>query len=260
MPLLHVFLLVGLGACIYPLPSLAVEVSSTKIASHEINQVAHNANADLVVIAYNSNEKRTGSLIKSSMYASVNEERKTKINIKLTTVGDGQALWKKDSDGVIRGWIFRLRLTIKEVMNEYKRRNEQDFIVLLADALDVYATKSSHADTLESMLHRFVTDFSDHKIVFASQIYCCNPWDLRSVARRDWDDFFASQEDEGYAPPSMYKHLNAGLIIGYASAILEMADEMQLWYVSQKKDLLDSTMRALLTTLLSVLTSRAMQE
>jgi len=187
---------------------------------------------DLVVIAYNSKEQIHHTLLSGSIDASSVKGKDAK-NYKLTTVGTGQDLWKMDEDGpeLKRGWMFRLRLTIKEVQEEYQRRGGDDFVVLLADALDVFVPQSLQEDTLELVKKRFMADFSDHKIVFASQIYCCNPWDLRSIARRDWDDFFARHGESGgsSSPPSIYKHLNAGTFIGYASAILEMADEMQLW-------------------------------
>ena len=209
------------GACFVPQLSHALEASSAKTSDI-------NVEPDLVVVAYNSREKIVDTLIYDSINEHTSDESKAKMNLKLKTVGEGLDLWNRDDEGNTRGWMFRLRHTIKEVMEEYKLRNEQDFVVLMVDALDVYVPKTFEADALEGLLHRFLTDFAGHKIVFPGQVYCCNPWELRKVARRDWDNYWDSKGD-GAAPPSMFKHINAGIFMGYASAILEMADEMQLW-------------------------------
>ena len=221
---LQPLLVLVLSACFVPQQSYALDSSSAKTSGITVEP-------DLVVVAYNSKEKLSDTLIYDSINEHTSDVSKAKINLKLTTVGEGLDLWKRDDEGNNRGWMFRLRNTIQEVKEEYKRRKEQDFVVLMVDALDVYVPKTFDANSLELLLHSFLTDFAGHKIVFPGQIYCCNPWELRTVARRDWDNFWASKGD-GAAPPSMFKHLNAGIFMGYASAILEMADEMKLWYVS----------------------------
>lgn len=190
---------------------------------------ANEKDVDLVVIAYNSRDEVSDSLVYSSIEENMEEE--SKANVKFINVGTGKHLWQLDNEGPehMRGWMFRLRLTMSEVVEEYKRREGKDFIVLVADAEDVFVAKSPDGNGLDLLKHRFLTDFADHKIVFSSQVYCCNPWELRSVARRDWDKLYVSSA-EG-SPPSIFKHINAGLFMGYASAIREMADEMKLWCV-----------------------------
>ena len=101
----------------------------------------------------------------------------------------------------------------------------KDFVAMVADTSDVFVTESLDKKTLHHLKERFLTEFSDFKIVFSSQIYCCNPWELREFGRRDWDAYYNKRGDI----PSMYKHLNAGVFMGYASAILEMADQMKIW-------------------------------
>jgi len=226
MRLLQACLLLAIGAFSGPQSSLALEDSSAD-------------DMDLVVIAYNSKEKPEDALIYGSLNASKGDHHQAK-DYQLNLIGEGMDLWRVDEqspDNHRRGWMYRFRHNMKEVKEEYERRDGKDFIVLLGDALDVYVTKQSPKhDTMELVKNKFLTDFGDRKIVFPSQIYCCNPWELRSVARRDWDNFLASQKEKGTAPHStIYKHINAGQIIGYASAILEMVDEMQIWYVLMKR-------------------------
>jgi hypothetical protein len=182
---------------------------------------------DIVVIAYNSYDAPLGTLIFSSIDA--NEKLATDgSDPNIQSIGSGSHLWTIDEDGpeLKRGWMFRLRLTMQQVKKEYERRHEQDFVVVIADAMDVYVTESLDHQTLRHLQERFESAFSDHKIVFSTQIYCCNPWELREFGRRDWDAHYDKMGDI----PSMYKHLNAGTFMGYASALLEMANEMNLWY------------------------------
>jgi hypothetical protein len=183
---------------------------------------------EIVVIGYNSNDAPTETLIFSSI--DENEKRNTDgSDPNIQSIGLGEHLWEIDEDGpeLERGWMFRLRLTMQNVKDEYERRNRQDFVVVVADSLDVYVKESLDHQTLHHLNERFHTEFSDHKIVFSTQIYCCNPWELREFGRRDWDAYYNKKGDI----PSMYKHLNAGTFMGYASAIVEMADEMKIWYV-----------------------------
>ena len=181
---------------------------------------------DIVVMGYNSYDAPMETLIFSSI--DENEKRSTDgSDPNIQSIGLGHHLWSIDEDGpeLKRGWMFRLRLTMQHVKDEYERRNKQDFVVVIADSLDVYVTESLDQQTLHHLNERFLTEFSDHKIVFSTQIYCCNPWELREFGRRDWDAYYTKKGDI----PSMYKHLNAGLFMGYASAIIEMADEMKIW-------------------------------
>lgn len=178
---------------------------------------------DMVVIAYNSYDARTETLI----FASIDENEDPQGNFSTINAGMGQHLWAIDEEGpeLKRGWMFRLRLTIQAVLDEYNRRGKKDFIAMVSDAADVYVSHSLDGKSIENLKHRFLHDFPDSKIVFSTQIYCCNPWELRSFGRADWDELY----DKVGEPETIYKHLNAGLYMGYASAIIEMAEEMKLW-------------------------------
>jgi hypothetical protein len=180
---------------------------------------------DMVVIAYNSYNARNETLIFASIDENVNLDSRDHFGT--LNAGMGQHLWVIDESGpeLKRGWMFRLRLTIQAVIDEYNRRGKQDFIAMVADGGDVYVSRSLHGSALEVLKERFLNDFQGHQIIFSTQIYCCNPWELHSFGRADWD---AHYEKAG-KPSSIYKHLNAGLYMGYASAIIEMAEEMQLW-------------------------------
>jgi hypothetical protein len=180
---------------------------------------------DLLVIAYNSYDAPLDTLIFGSIDENESAAGTTSDSV-TRSVGSGEHLWIIDEDGpeLKRGWMFRLRLVMEKIKIEYERRGE-DFIVMAADALDVFVTKSLDGHTLDHLKDRFLDDFSEHKIVFSAQIYCCNPWELREFGRRDWNAFYKMNGDI----PSIYKHLNAGTFIGYASAIVEMASEMSIW-------------------------------
>eukprot|EP00977_Amphora_coffeiformis_P013990 scaffold3822_cov181-Amphora_coffeaeformis.AAC.5 len=183
---------------------------------------AHPAEHDMVVIAYNSYDARSETLV----FASVDENEDPNADFTTLNAGMGQHLWTIDEEGqeLKRGWMFRLRLTIQAVVDEYNRRGQEDFIAMVSDASDVYVSRSIKGKTIETLKQRFLNDF-DSKIVFSTQIYCCNPWELHSFGRNDWDHHYEKVGE----PSSIYKHLNAGLYMGYASAIIEMANEMQLW-------------------------------
>ena len=186
---------------------------------------------EFVVMAYNSYDAPLETLI----FGSINENEGRAVDgsdRNIQSVGLGSHLWAVDEYGPEwkRGWMFRLRLTMQNVKDEYERRGKEDFVVMVADATDVFVTKSLDGQTLGHLKNRFLTQFADHKIVFSTQIYCCNPWELHEFGRRDWDALYEKKGDI----PSMYKHLNAGTFMGYASAIIEMADEMKLWCVQSK--------------------------
>lgn len=203
---------------------------ATSLSGGEDVQIAQQL-PDIVVLGYNSYDTPIDTLLFSSIYE--NENRSIDGNDpNIISVGLGQHLWSVDEDGMElkRGWMYRLRLMIQKVKDEYEQRQNHDFIVLITDSIDVMITKSgsSATSTLDLVRQRFLNDFSQHQIVFSSHIYCCNPWDLREFARRDWDALYSNEVNI----PSMYKHLNAGSYIGYASAIIKMANEMMLWYVA----------------------------
>lgn len=181
---------------------------------------------DMVIIAYNS----YGAKKETLLFASVDENEDSNKDLTSVSVGKGEHLFRIDEHGpeLFRGWMFRMRLTMQAVIDEYKRRGEEDFIAVVSDASDVYVTRSMNGKTTDELKRRFKEDFSGSKIVFSSQIYCCNPWDLRSIGRADWDRYY----EQAGGPTSIYKFLNAGFYVGYASAIIEMANEMRLWYVS----------------------------
>jgi hypothetical protein len=142
-------------------------------------------------------------------------------------IGAGKHLWVFDQHGKEkqRGWMYRMRSTMQAISDEYNRRGQQDFIALVADAGDSYVTKSLGDKTLDQLKHRFLHDFEGAKIVISTQVYCCNPWELRTIARDDWNRFYESRG----GPETVVKHVNAGLYMGLASAIIEMAHEMNIW-------------------------------
>lgn len=180
---------------------------------------------DMVVIAYNSYDSRDETLV----FASIDENELPGGQFATINAGMGQHLWQIDEDGLElkRGWMFRLRVTVQAIIDEYNRRGQQDFIAMVSDAADVYISQSLDGKTIEELKYRFLTDFAESQIVFSTQIYCCNPWELHSIGRSDWDRHY----DKVGEPESIYKHLNAGLYMGYASAIIKMAEEMKLWQV-----------------------------
>lgn len=191
-------------------------------------EVSLTSDPDMVVIAYNSYDARDETLI----FASIDENESPEGQFATINAGMGEHLWLVDEEGLElkRGWMFRLRLTVQAVIDEYNRRGQQDFIAMVSDAADVYVSQSFESKTLEKLKLRFLTDFADSDIVFSTQIYCCNPWPLHAIGRKDWDDHYHTSGE----PSTVYKHLNAGLYMGYASAIIQMAEEMKLWCVFQK--------------------------
>ena len=176
---------------------------------------------DLVVVAYNSYEQPNTTLV----FASADEHHHFDHNE--INVGAGHHLWIFDEYGMEfkRGWMYRFRRTMQAIVDEYNLRGQEDFIALVADASDSYITKSLGDRTLDQLKHRFLHDFGGSKIVISTQVYCCNPWELRTVARDDWNRFYTSRG----GPETVVKHVNAGLYMGYASALIEMAQEMKIW-------------------------------
>ena len=205
--------------------SILIQLYTFAVAASAAKQ-NHDVPSDIVVIGYNSYDTPKETLIFGSIDA--NEQHRTDgSDPNLQSVGFGKHLWQVGLDGLepMHGWMFRMRLTMQHLKEEYERRGRKDFVAMVADTSDVYVTESLDKKTLHHLKERFHTEFSDFKIVFSSQIYCCNPWELREFGRRDWDAYYNKRGDI----PSMYKHLNAGLFMGYASAILEMADQMKIW-------------------------------
>jgi hypothetical protein len=143
-----------------------------------------NDQPDIVVMGYNSYDAPIETLIFGSI--SENEGRATDgTDENIQSIGLGSHLWTIDEDGPEwkRGWMFRLRLTMQHVKDEYERRNNEDFVVVIADSIDVFVKESLDQHTLDNLNRRFLTDFSDHKVFFLTQIYCCNPWELREFGR-----------------------------------------------------------------------------
>lgn len=187
---------------------------------------------DFVVMSFNSlHQNLSDTLVYGSMEENMNAASKEQVQY--INIGMGDHLWQWDLGGKepMRGWMYRLRRTATELVDEFKRRGEKDFIVMFSDAHDVYFTKTVGGNGLDLLKERFLQEFAPRgqKIVFSSQIYCCNPWELRSVPRRDYDNFYASSPEGNGLPPTIYKHLNAGLYMGYASALIEMMHEMGVW-------------------------------
>lgn len=209
-------------------------LSGTACVGHAQNAVSGSSvEPDMVVIAYNSYDSRSETLVFASVDENEDDLEGGGDAFSTINAGMGSHLWQIDQYGpeLKRGWMFRLRLTIQAVMDEYNRRGQQDFIAMVSDASDVYVSKSINGQTVAELKRRFLQDFPSSQIVFSTQVYCCNPWELHSFGRADWDRLYMEQGPDGL-PPSMYKHLNAGLYMGYASAIIQMADEMKIWYVA----------------------------
>lgn len=175
---------------------LCLFVPST--SSAQIDLDALTSNHDLIAVSYYSH----GGLAKNSLFHQSLEAKKTEIK-KANFVGQGKHLWLAETDADSlehkRGWMYRFRLVVQEIKDEFNRREGDDFIALVGDAVDVYVTKSNE-QAIQELKHRFFTQF-DAKIVFAGQIYCCNPWNLRSVARREFDAYYAKSETG--LPPSV---------------------------------------------------------
>jgi hypothetical protein len=180
-----------------------------------------------VIVAYSSNNPEETLLWGSSRahHTALQRERRGNVT-QLVSVGQGLPLFNPTAEGEsTRGWMFRFRAMVEGIMKEYDARDRQDFIVVVGDAFDTFVTESAQGDTMRLIQERFHTEFGGYSIVFSSQIYCCNPWNLRDVGHAAWDDYYATIG----GPKTLYKHLNAGMFMGYASAIMDMANEMEIW-------------------------------
>lgn len=202
-------------------------VSTDEHAAAVIQQ--EEADLDLVVVAYYSGAYARDEHEEPLLFRSIADHHETYEEgkqVKVISVGKGAHLWTHghfNETEETRGWMWRFRLVIQALKEEYDRRNGEDFLALLGDAQDVYVTKSVDSNTMDLLKTRFLTEFAakDYSIVFSAQVYCCNPWNLRDVARKGWDTFYDSRIIENF-----YKHLNAGIFMGYTSTILDMAGEM----------------------------------
>jgi hypothetical protein len=175
---------------------------------------------ELVVVAYSTYAPDDAMLWGSAQAHS----SKTQEETKMVAVGQGIKLFD-DPPRHTRGWMYRFRQVVKGIMAEYDARDRQDFLVVVGDAFDTYVTKSSNDNTMDLIKDRFLHDFGNSSIVFSSQIYCCNPWNLHEVGRAAWDEHY----DAVGGPETIYKHLNAGMFMGYASAIIDMAHDLNVF-------------------------------
>jgi hypothetical protein len=197
---------------------------------------------NMAVVAYSSNSPQETLLWESTNSHHNRKEESSVTNAKLVAVGEGLPLFNTPAaNETMRGWMFRFRAMVDGIIEEYEARNREDFIVVIGDAFDTYITETSTGNTLALVKEKFLTDFSNYSIVFSSQIYCCNPWNLREVGRAGWDEYY---EQIG-GPATLYKHLNAGMLMGKASAIIDMANEMNVWETEYKRpDEFDAILQA----------------
>lgn len=187
--------------------------------------VSRQEDPDLVIMFYDSFDRPYETLAVGSIEANQRDLG----GVEIMSVGAGDHLWTiDDADDpyeLQNWWMFRFRHYMEGIQEEYRRRGSEDFLVLIADAWDVYVTSSLNSDSLSELKRRFLQDFSEFRIVISSQIYCCNPWSLRDIARKDWDEMY---EHSG-GVQTINKYINAGTYMGYASSLLQMAEEMQVW-------------------------------
>jgi hypothetical protein len=91
-----------------------------------------------------------------------------------------------------RGWMFRLRQLVQKISLEYQARGRQDYLVLVVDASDGYIGQTPTNNTLKQVRDRFLNDFGNYSIVFSSQVYCCNPPNMKQVGRAGWDEYYST--------------------------------------------------------------------
>jgi hypothetical protein len=183
---------------------------------------------DLLVIAYSTDPTDQAMLWTSAQAHSSQDVQDSDNKTKMLATGLGVKLNIHEPQ-YNRGWMHRFRQVVTKIMAEYVARGGQDFLVLAGDASDAYVTKSEHNNTLSLIKNRFLHDFNA-SIVFSSQIYCCNPWNLHEVGRAAWDEHYNAVG----GPETLYKHLNAGLYIGYATAIIDMANDLNVFETEYK--------------------------
>jgi hypothetical protein len=182
---------------------------------------------DLVVLSY-STDPTDQAMLWTSADAHSGQDVQDSDKTKMVATGLGVKLYV-DPPRHNRGWMYRFRQVVTKIMVEYAARGGQDFLVLSGDATDVYLTKSEHSNTLSLIKDRYLKEFNE-TIVFSSQVYCCNPWNLRDVGGAAWDEHY----DAVGGPETIYKHLNAGLYMGYATAIINMANELNVFETEYK--------------------------
>jgi hypothetical protein len=176
---------------------------------------------DLVLLTYSSTP-----VDDSLLWGSFHEHNRDALNTtKLIHIGQGLSLFNDTTDMSGRGWMFRLRQVVQKISEEYEARGRKDYLVLVVDASDGYVGKTPANNTLELVKERFLNDFSNHSIVFSAQICCCNPPNMRPVGRAGWDEYY----DSIGGPETVFKHLNAGLFMGYATTIMDIANEMKIF-------------------------------
>jgi hypothetical protein len=183
-------------------------------------------NPEMVIVAYSTYAPDDAMLWGSTSSHNSKQTEATK----MVAVGQGIKLFDDPPENT-RGWMYRFRQVVKGIMAEYDAREHQDFLVVVGDAFDTYITKSSSDNTVDLIKDRFLNDFVNSSIVFSSQIYCCNPWNLHDVGRAAWDEHY----DAVGGPETIYKHLNAGMFMGYASAIIDMANDLSVFQTDYKR-------------------------
>jgi hypothetical protein len=204
--------------------ALLREKSWPPTASSTTVTAADAAPMDLIVVTYSTKPIKQ-ELFFRSIQAQL--QQPTFNDTKVIHVGAGISLMVNNSFD----WMFRFRTVVQAIQDEIMARKGVDYVVLVGDARDAYlattTTTRNGITTNTSWSQRLIERFEEFNasIVLSGQIFCCNPMSLLEVAIPAWDDHYASIG----GPPTMYKYLNAGIFVGYASAILSMAHEMNVW-------------------------------
>jgi hypothetical protein len=183
------------------------------------------ASMDLVIVTYSTTPIEQ-ELLYRSIQVQQQQQQVTINDTKVIHVGAGIPLLVNDS----LDWMFRFRTVVQAIQDELVARDNVDYVVLVGDASDAYlsptTTSITHNGTIswsQQIVERF--EQFNASIVLSGQIFCCNPMELRDVARAAWDEHYAALG----GPSTLYKYLNAGIYVGYASAIVQMAHEMNVW-------------------------------
>jgi hypothetical protein len=197
--------------------------TQTLAAARTNKTTVRKTSSDLVLLTYSSTPVNQ-SLLWGSLHEHIHDAD-TNTNTKIIHIGLGVSLFDDATHTSGRGWMFRLRQLVHTISLEYQARGGQDYLVLVVDASDGYIGKRLTNNTLELVKEHFIHDFDNHSIVFSAQIYCCNPPNMKQVGRAGWDEYYNSMG----GPETIYKYLNAGLFMGYASTILDMSNEMKIF-------------------------------
>jgi len=166
----------------------------------------------ILFLSYNSNPGFTIPLSKlvepSPGYTAIFKE-----------VGEGKHLEGSDPSDPLqkepkRWWMWRWRLYVDVIKQTIKERNGTDFLVFVYDS-DVLPNSGV---SVKDVMTKFAS--IEKEVVFAGQIYCCNPYNLRERVR----DAFAKGYEK-HPPPKPLHYLNAGSYFGCANSIVNISEQ-----------------------------------